>query len=166
MNGRSRSSVALTSALSRFLARLSLWIALWSATLVVISVISASAEGRPTGLPIRHPRVPQTMIACLDRKTGGFTGKVEPWHCEVAGIVEFAGRFEGKSTKNTAHGQFARFPIRGVWERIEWGDEWGTFKAYGSEAVNARSGKPVQLVAYRRVRCADGSTWYSRANVF
>jgi hypothetical protein len=92
-------------------------------------------------------------------------GKVEPWHCEIAGKVNFAAFLVGKSTKDVADGSFARFPVEGVFERIEWRGKWGDSKAYGEEAVSGRTGSHVKLVVYHRVRCANGGIWYSRANI-
>ena len=126
---------------------------------------SIVAAGRRPVLPSSHPAVPGTLIACFDGKINRTFGKVEPWHCDFAGNLEFAGRLEGGTTRNTADGSFARLPVEGVWERIEW-HNWGTSKSFGNEAVSARTGKRVSVHAYRRVRCADGSTWYARASIF
>ena len=136
------------------------------ATVLASFCSSAFAIGRPTVLPIRHPSTPGIRIACFEQGSRDYAGKVEPWHCEIAGKVTFAALLVGKSTKDVADGSFARFPVKGVFERIEWGGEWGNSKAYGEEAVSARTGSEVKLIAYRRVRCADGRVWYSRANLF
>lgn len=126
---------------------------------------AAHADGRNTVLPVRHPPTPGIRIACFEPNSREYVGKVEPWHCEVAGQVNFAAFLVGKSTKNLADGSFARFPVKGGFERIEWNSEWGYHKAYGEEAVSGRTGSKVKLIVYRRVRCTDGSTWYSRADV-
>jgi hypothetical protein len=128
------------------------------------SSASNAASGR-TGLPIRHPSIAGTMVACFDKKEHDYVGKVEPWHCDFAGRVEFAGVLQGKSTKNEGSGSFARVPVEGVFERIEWENDWGNFKSYGDLAVNGRTGAEVTPVVWRRIRCPDGSTWYSKASI-
>jgi hypothetical protein len=128
-------------------------------------VASTSASGPAIRVPRQHSAIPGTMIACFHRKIRRFIGKVEPWKCEIAGHIESAGHGEEGPGGHAEIGSFARFPIKGYWERIEW-DEWGENKSSGEEAVNAHTGKQVRLTPSRRVRCADGSTWYSKISVF
>jgi len=127
---------------------------------------TAAASGHRSGFGIGHPLVRETMIACFDAKTHLSVAKIEPWHCDFAGHLEFAGRLEGRSTKNVADGEFVRIPVRGEWERIDWFGDWGNFETKGISALSARTGKEVTVTAYRRIRCADGTTWYSWVSIF
>jgi hypothetical protein len=111
---------------------------------------SPAATTHPTRVPFGDPRIPTTMMACYHRKTHRFTAEVHPGRCEVAGIARGSG--------------FSRFPIKGEWERIEW-NHWGSFHS-ATETINRRTGNEVRVTVYRRVKCGDGSTWYSRANIF
>lgn len=122
-------------------------------SLLLLNPISSSpaATRDRTRVPVSHPTIPGTEIACYHRKIRRFTAEIHPGKCEVAGMAEGEG--------------FVRFPIEGEWERIEW-NHWGGFRSQGNEAVNRRTGREVRIIAYRRVRCADGSTWYSLANMF
>lgn len=116
-----------------------------------LSALAPAATGHRTRIPVSHPAIPRTSVACYHRKIHRFTAESHPGRCEVAGTAEGEG--------------FVRFPIEGLWERMEW-DHWGAFKSQGNEAVNQRTKRHVRVIAYRRVRCADGSIWYSLANVF
>lgn len=122
-------------------------------TFLLLGLIASSpaASGHPTRVPVGHPPIRGTMLACYHRKIHRFTAEIHPGRCEVAGIAEGEG--------------FVRFPIEGEWERIEW-NHWGGFRSQGNEAVNRRTEREVRVIAYRRVRCPDGSTWYSLANMF
>lgn len=166
MSERSKSGgVSGSASLGQFLA-LTVGLALLLAVLGAPSAASAGAEGREAVLPRDHPQVPGTVIACFAGRTNRSTGKVRPRACEIAGRLEFAGYLEGIATKNVDHGSLVRLPIKGIGDHIRWDDEWGTFKSRGNEAINARTGRRFAVTAYRRVRCPDGSVWYSRADVF
>jgi hypothetical protein len=145
-------------------AKLAAALATAAALLSAIAPGTAAANGHRSGFGIGHPLVRETMIACFDAKTHLSVAKIEPWDCDFAGHLEFAGRLEGRSTKNVADGSFARFPVKGEFDRIEW-LSWGVFKTWGLQAVSARTGKPTKVHLYRRIRCPDGTTWYSRASV-
>jgi hypothetical protein len=166
MNKRSKSGGEVRFASLGQLLSLTVGLALMLAVLGAPSAASAGAEGRRAVLPRDHPQVPQTMIACFDGQTHRSTGKVRPRACEISGRLEFAGYLEGIATKNVAHGSLVRLPIKGIRDHIRWDDEWGAYKSRGNEAVNARTGRRFGVTVYRRVRCADGSVWYSRADVF
>lgn len=124
-----------------------------STAFLLLGLIASSpgASGHQTRVSVGHPPIPGTKLACDHRKIHRFTAEIHPGRCEVAGIAEGEG--------------FVRFPIEGEWERIEW-NHWGGFRSQGNEAVNRRTGREVRVIAYRRVRCPDGSTWYSLANMF
>jgi hypothetical protein len=168
MDRRTNRSAAAESASPGRVVAVALFLltALVSAVPGVSSPAQASAAGRQTTLPMQHPTAPRTRLACFDPKRRTYVGKNEPWHCEVAGNVAFAGHLEGEATENVGDGSFARFPIGGEFERIDWEGDWGTFKSYGESAIDARDGSRVKLIVNRRVRCVGGGTWYSRATVF
>lgn len=136
-----------------------------SAGIPIASPTSASAHIARTAVPTNQPPIPGTQIACFDRKADSYVGGVRPPNCDFAGKVEFKGHLHGDATENSADGSFVSVPIRGFWDRIEW-DRWGTHKAEGREAVNARNGSRVRVTPSGRTRCVDGSTWYARASIF
>jgi hypothetical protein len=115
------------------------------------AAFTRAATGHVTRIPVGHTVIPTTKFACYHRTIHRFTAEVDPGRCEVAGVADGRG--------------FVRFPIEGEWERIGW-SHWGDFKSLSNEAINSLTKGEVRIVAYRRVRCADGSTWYSLANVF
>jgi hypothetical protein len=135
------------------------------AGILIASPISASAHVVRTAVPTNQPPIPGTQIACFDRKADSYVGEVRPPNCDFAGKVEFKGFLHGDATENSANGSFVSVPIRGFWDRIEW-NLWGAHKAEGRESVNARNGSRVRVIPSGRTRCADGSTWYSRAGIF
>jgi hypothetical protein len=92
-------------------------------------------------------RVPGIRIACYHREARRFTAEIRPSRCEIAG-------HEGKQRR------FVGFPIRG----LKW-SEWGEFRTEGSRGLNVSKRIAVRVIAFRRVRCADGRTFYSAANV-
>jgi hypothetical protein len=90
--------------------------------------------------------VPKIQIACFHGKIHRFTGEVKPRGCQLAG-------YEGE------HNKFVRFPI----QNLKW-QEWGRFRSLGSRGI--LDGQiDVRVIAYRRVRCNDGRTFYSAANI-
>jgi hypothetical protein len=126
---------------------------------------TVAAAGRQRVLGPAYPRTPGTQIACFDRKHHRYYSRVEPWHCVLAGRVAAVGNVEIEPfPAPPGKGTFATFPIEGEWERIEW-QQWGTDRAWGNSAVNARNGRSVDVYPSRRVRCADGSTWFSEAEI-
>jgi hypothetical protein len=94
-----------------------------------------------------HPRVPEILISCYHAKTGRLTAEVKPSRCDIAGQ-------EGEEKKAVS------FPI----QNLRWA-EWGEFRSEGSLGVHVRTNVRVRVIAFRRVRCADGRTFYSAANV-
>ena len=120
----------------------------------------AAQESVATRVPVGSPTIPTTKIDCFGPESNHYVGKVEPSNCEIWGRVEFAGFLEGESRKRIQRGAFGRLAVR----EIEW-DSWGETSARGYAAL-VRSGRETAVNAYRRVRCADGSTWYAKANVF
>lgn len=125
-----------------------------AASFVVVSsacMWSASAigsYGKGTVFPVSHPVIAQAKIACFHPKKHRYTFEVEPANCEIAGQ-----KIDGRG--------FVRAPVRG----IDW-EEWGIYKTFGHDAINLRTHRNVRVMAYRRVRCPGGATWYSQANVF
>jgi hypothetical protein len=90
--------------------------------------------------------VPKIEIACFHQKVHRFTAEAKPRNCELAG-------YEGE------HNKFVRFPI----QNLKW-QEWGRFRSLGARGI--LSGQiDVRVIAYRRVRCKDGRTFYSEANI-
>jgi hypothetical protein len=94
-----------------------------------------------------HPRVPGILISCYHAKTRRLTAEIKPSRCDIAGQ-------EGEQRKAVS------FPIK----NLRWA-EWGEFRSQGSLGVNVRTDVRVRVIAFRRVRCADGRTFYSAANV-
>jgi hypothetical protein len=130
------------------------------------SVTSASAAGRNT--PIRYvaPRISGTRIACADNSARRYAPEARPRRCEFLGRLEFAGFLVGEASKNVANGSVARIALEGGSEGgIEWPFGWGQGRAWGWLAKSARTGSTMGVHAFRRVRCSDGSTWYSRVDI-
>jgi hypothetical protein len=90
--------------------------------------------------------VPKTQIACFHKKIHRFTAETKPRNCELAG-------YEGE------HNKFVRFSIR----NLKW-QEWGRFRGHGARGI-LNGQIDVRVIAYRRVRCKDGRTFYSEANI-
>jgi hypothetical protein len=118
-------------------------------TTVALTLISIGlctlASGRD-GVP-GSVRVRDIMISCYHKEVHRFTAEVRPARCDIAG-----GKGEDR--------KFASFPIR----RLRW-SEWGEFRSQGSYGVNVDNGIRVRVITFRRVRCTDGRTFYSAANV-
>lgn len=118
-------------------------------TTVALALMSTGlcslASGRD-GVP-GSVRVRGIMISCYHKEVRRFTAEVAPARCDIAG-------HEGEDRR------FASFRIH----RLRW-SEWGEFRSEGSYGVNVRDGIRVRVIAFRRVRCADGRTFYSAANV-
>jgi hypothetical protein len=109
--------------------------------------VAIAAHGR-SGVSVTAARMPRTMIACFDKRSGRFIDRTSPGNCEIAG-------YEGE------HGRhWVRTVVRGItWE------QWGVFNSRGVEGVDTRNGAELRLFAYRRIRCGDGRVFYSYANV-
>ena len=152
--------------LARACTRLAAVLSVAAAIFGAFPVDAPAASGKPRRLPFLGPEIPGTKIACFDKKARRYFAKIEPWHCEFAGWLESAGYPGGRSDDNAAVGSFVRIPVKGEWERIEWSSGWGGGKAWSVEAVSVRSGDDLRLNAFRRVRCTDGSTWYSRIDIY
>lgn len=87
----------------------------------------------------------RAMIACFHEETGRFTGQAQPSRCTL---------------KGHRGSEVVKVPITGM----KWG-HWGskvTRAAYGVDTLN---GGRVRIIAFRRVTCDDGRTWYSMAIV-
>jgi hypothetical protein len=98
-------------------------------------------------VPVGHPKIDRTLIACFDRKDGRSTPEVEPSRCDIKG-------HEGEAQRPVS------FSVHG----IRW-NKWGRFRSWGVRGVDTRTRGDVRVIAFRRVSCADGRTWYSAANV-
>ncbi len=122
---------------------------IFSVGLLVSGPPSAPAN-TPTHVHVSifHPRIPGIMIACYDRKLRRWTDKTRPANCDLAG-------YRGRTGE-----RFVSAPVVG----IKWG-EWGEFSSPGALGVNVRTHTRVRVIAYRRMRCGDGRTFYSSANV-
>jgi hypothetical protein len=140
------------------------------ATGATLAAELAKAENG-TKVPGSSPRVPATKLACLKKNSLRYTGKVKPrGTCEIGGLVEASySSFHGAPERLGRGGSFARFSIEGPIsaagqrEGIAWLD-WGASSNHGL-GTNPRSGHEMDVTVYRRVECADGSSWYSRADV-
>jgi hypothetical protein len=120
-----------------------------AAGLVVALTVAASAPAHVrSGVSARAQTMPATMIACFDKKTRNLIDKTDPGNCEIAGYEDPHGR------------TWVRTPVRG----IKW-EEWGVNNSRGTAGIDTRSGAEIRLFAYRRIRCGDGRTFYSEANV-
>jgi hypothetical protein len=110
---------------------------------------SFAADGHRTGVSVMHPFVRRTLMTCFQEKAGRLTDKITPGNCD----------FEGYKSE---HGkELVRIPIEGM----RW-SEWGRFRARGALGVNVRTERRVRVHVWRRIRCVDGRTFYSRAQVF
>lgn len=122
-------------------------------------------------VPASSPGVPGTKLACLRKDGLRYTGKVKPrGTCEIGGLVEDAyNNFYGTAEPLGRGGSFARFRIGGYLseprkrEPIDWLN-WGSFYNLGL-GTNVRNEHEVSITLYRRFKCIDGSTWYSRVDV-
>jgi hypothetical protein len=99
-----------------------------------------------SGVPASAEMMPATMISCFDKGSKKLINKTQPANCEVAG-------YEGD------HGRkWVRISIDG----IRW-NEWGVGNTPGN-GMDPRNGAEIEVFAYRRIRCGDGRTFYSRAS--
>jgi hypothetical protein len=129
-----------------------------ASALLVLAIASGMALSMPaaasdpahvrTGVSVSGPRIPATMIACFDEKTGHFVNKTKPADCDVTG-------YEGERGR-----RWVKTPVDG----IKW-IEWGEYRSRGAAGRDKRNGAHIRLFAYRRIRCGDGRTFYSYANV-
>jgi hypothetical protein len=99
-----------------------------------------------TGVP-GSQRIAGIKISCYHKQSRRFTAEVKPSNCDIAGL-------EGEQK------HFVTFPIH----RLSW-SEWGDFRSEGSKGEDVSDGSRVRVIAFRRVRCTDGRTFYSAANV-
>jgi hypothetical protein len=121
---------------------------LWWTVLAVALALAGfcSLATARTGVP-GLVRVGNTAIACYHPGGDRFTAEIRPARCDLAG-------HEGKERKAVS------FPI----SKLRW-SEWGEFRSEGSYGVTTDDGVRVRVIAFRRVRCPDGRTFYSAANV-
>ena len=115
---------------------------------VVLGGASAVLASSHTRVPIEHPSIHGTMIACYDKKLGRYVDKTRPARCDIAGYAGETGK------------RYAAASVEG----IKWGG-WGRFRSKGALGVNDRTGTRVRVWAYRRMSCGDGRTFYSSANI-
>jgi hypothetical protein len=115
-------------------------------------------------IPHAQSLIPTIRVACLSKGTNHYVGAVDPDSCEIGGVVEASyDLFHGKPERLGRGGSFARFPITFTSTDVPW-DEWGDYVIFGL-GTNRRNRHEMNLHLYRRVRCPDGSAWYSRADV-
>jgi hypothetical protein len=115
-------------------------------------------------IPQAQALIPTIRVACLTRGTNHYVGAVDPGNCEIGGVVEASyDQFHGKPEGLGRGGSFARFPITFTSIDVPW-EEWGGYFISGL-GTNRRNRHEMNLHLYRRVRCPDGSAWYSRADV-
>ncbi len=106
------------------------------------------------------------MIACYEPTViRQYIGKAEPPNCDIGGIIKRAVYVsQGTPERLGKGGAFVTFPLGRTGDGFEWRSWGGTSsKGFGVDSPKGRAG---QVTVYRRVRCANGSTWYARANVF
>lgn len=140
-----------------------------AAIICVWSAVSASpwaGASNGTKVPYHAPDIPAIKIACLTKDTHRYIGKIAPnGKCEIGGLIEASfNLFHGSPERLGKGGTFARFPIKGSPVNGTAWTDWGAYKGRGL-ARSIRDGHAMNLSAYRRVKCADGSAWYSRADV-
>ena len=123
----------------------------------LFTVIAAPGSAATAGSPPVH----KTKIACFVPESNRYGGKVEPSSCELFGKVAFVGYLQGENTEAFERGDFSRVGLR----EIEWLAGWGGSLDRALATLD-RSGRGTFVDAYRRVRCADGSTWYAKANIY
>jgi hypothetical protein len=118
---------------------------------VAVATVAGYAHGGTThtrtGVAAGAPRMPETMIACFGKRLDKYIDKTQPANCEFAG-------YEGQRGR-----KWMRISIDG----IRW-NEWGVGNTPGSNGMDPRGGAEFELFAYRRIRCGDGRTFYSRAS--
>ncbi len=106
------------------------------------------------------------MIPCYEPTViRRYIGEAEPADCNIGGIVKRAAYVsQGTPVRLGKGGAFVTFPLGEGGGGFEW-QSWGgtSSKGFGVDSPKGRGG---QVTVYRRVRCADGTTWYARANVF
>jgi hypothetical protein len=119
-----------------------------------LGLLASGPSSAPAGtrthvhVPIFHHRILGTKIACYDKKLRRWIDKTRAADCDIAG-------YRGRTGT-----RFVSAPVEG----IKWG-EWGEFSSPGALGVNVRTHTRVRVVAYRRMSCGDGRTFYSSANV-
>lgn len=115
-------------------------------------------------IPHAHSPIPTIRVACLKNGTNQYVGAVDPGNCEIGGVVEASyDLFHGSPERLGKGGSFARFPITFTSIDVPW-EGWGGYVIFGL-GTNRRNRHEMNLHLYRRVRCPDGSAWYSRADV-
>jgi hypothetical protein len=132
---------------------------------VIFAICAPAQAGAATPrIPHAHSPIPTIRVACLDKGTDHYVGAVDPGNCEIGGVVEASyDLFNGRPERLGRGGSFARFPITFTFSDVLWND-WGDYFIFGL-GTNRRNRHEMNLHLYRRVRCPDGSAWYSRADV-
>jgi hypothetical protein len=115
---------------------------------LLVAGTSSAPAGTRTNVPLNHPPILKTMIACYEKKLGRWIDKTRPANCDIAGYKGYHGK------------RFVSAPV----EKIKW-EEWGEFSSPGELGVDVWSGTSVRVIAYRRMSCGDGRTFYSSASV-
>jgi hypothetical protein len=115
------------------------------AVVAVLTGLSSFADAQ-VGVP-GSVRVGKIMIACYHPKQHRFTSEIAPARCDLAGL-------EGEQK------EFVSFPLR----HLMW-SEWGLFRSQGSSGILVGTKTNLRVIAFRRVRRADGRTYYSATNV-
>jgi hypothetical protein len=106
---------------------------------------AVNPHGIPTTVHFQYGPKRRAMIACFHEETGHFTGQAQPSRCTF---------------KGHRGSEIVKVPIAGM----RWG-HWGSKVTRAAYGVNALSGERVRMIAFRRVTCEDGRTWYSTATV-
>jgi hypothetical protein len=122
------------------------------------------ADAATPRIPPAQSPIPTIRVACLNKGTDHYVGAADPGNCVIGGVVEASyDLFHGMPERLGRGGSFARFPITFTSIDVPW-EGWGDYVIFGL-GTNRRNRHEMNLHLYRRVRCPDGSAWYSRADV-
>jgi len=116
----------------------------------------ASAANVRIGIGAERGKIGGIQVSCFDRADHRFVERERPGRCTIAGVKSHF--VDGKG--EVGH-QFSVFPV----ERIRWA-KWGRSPAEGTHGTNPAGKVHFRLFLSRRIKCGDGSFFYSRAVVF
>jgi hypothetical protein len=117
---------------------------------------AASAAHFRIGIGAQRGKIRGIKVSCFDRAEHRFVERVRPGSCTVAGVKSHF--VDGKG--EMGH-QFSVFPV----DHIRWA-KWGRSPAEGTLGTNPGGKVHFRLFLSRRIKCGDGSFFYSRAVVF
>jgi hypothetical protein len=125
--------------------------------LAVFAVPSASSAAHiRVGIGAERGKIRGIKVSCFDRAGHRYVERMRPGACIVAGIKSHF--VDGKGEVGN---HFSVFPL----EHIRWA-RWGRSPAEGTLGTNPGGKVHFRLFLSRRIKCGDGSFFYSRAVVF